>query len=76
MSGAPALGIIGGMITRVCSRKTWRKGTQNEGLYNWRRQTGLSMSRFIAEHRAEIDAAIHRALDAKPHCPDLGRPTY
>jgi hypothetical protein len=34
------------------------------------------MSRFIAEHRAEIGAAIHRALDAKPHCPDLGRPTY
>ncbi len=48
----------------------------DEGLYNWKRRSGLSMRLFIRQNRTEIDAAIHRALDVKPHRPDLGRPTY
>lgn len=30
----------------------------DEGLYNWKRSSGLSMREFIRQNRAEIDAAI------------------
>jgi len=31
----------------------------DEGLYNWKRSTRLSMHAFIREHRADIDEAIN-----------------
>ena len=34
----------------------------DEGLYCWQRQSGLSMRAFIRENRAEIDACIDRVL--------------
>lgn len=30
----------------------------DEGLYNWKRSSGLSMREFIRQNRVEIDAAI------------------
>lgn len=30
----------------------------DEGLYNWKRSTGLSIREFIRQNRAEITAAI------------------
>lgn len=30
----------------------------DEGLYNWKRSTGLSMREFIRQNRAEIDRVI------------------
>jgi hypothetical protein len=38
----------------------------DEGLYNWWRESGLSMSAFIKENREEIDAAINSVLNRKP----------
>lgn len=38
----------------------------DEGLYRWWRSSGLSKQKFIRENRAEIDAAISRAVDAPP----------
>ena len=37
----------------------------DEGLYNWKRQSRLSMREFIKQNRAEIDAAINNVTTAK-----------
>lgn len=39
----------------------------DEGLYNWQRESRLSMRNFIKENRAELDACILRALGRSPN---------
>lgn len=38
----------------------------HEGLYNWRKESRLSVREFIRQNRAEIDAAIIAVRDAPP----------
>lgn len=38
----------------------------DEGLYNWKQSSRLSMRQFIKENRAELDACILRALGRSP----------
>jgi hypothetical protein len=45
-------------------RELWIRN--DAGMYSWWQSTRLSMSAFIRENRAEIDAAIKRVLDAEP----------
>jgi hypothetical protein len=37
----------------------------DEGLYKWWKSTCLSMTRFIKEHRQEIDEYINKVLNRK-----------
>lgn len=37
----------------------------DEGLYNWQRSSGLSMTAFIKENRTEIDAVIENVVGGK-----------
>ncbi len=38
----------------------------DEGLYNWKRSSRLSMREFIRQNREEIDILILRVRDAPP----------
>lgn len=38
----------------------------DEGLYNWKRSTRLSMREFIKQNRAVIDEHINRLLNRRP----------
>lgn len=51
------------MIDTNTERRLWVMNDQ--GLYNWWKSTGLSMSEFIKQNKAEINAAIKRALGEK-----------
>lgn len=53
----------------------------DEGLYDWWRSSRQSMTKFIRENRAEIDAAINPVLDGTKSAHhlkygDTRRPTY
>ena len=37
----------------------------DEGLYNWKRSTRLSMREFVKQNREEIDSCINRVLHPK-----------
>lgn len=51
------------MINTNEERRLWVMN--DEGLYRWWKSTGLSMSEFIKQNKAEINAAIKRALGEK-----------
>lgn len=44
-------------------RENWINN--DEGLYNWKRSSKLSMRKFIAENKEEIDRCINNVLGNK-----------
>jgi hypothetical protein len=53
-------------MTKRLNDKTRSEWVDNdEGLYHWRRSTGLSMRAFIRENREELDACILRVLNGE-----------
>jgi len=53
-------------MTKRLNDKTRSEWVDNdEGLYNWRRSTGLSMRAFIRENREELDACILLVLNGE-----------
>ena len=45
-------------------RKLWVQN--DEGLYNWWRDSKLNLAAFVKEHREELTRVITSARDAKP----------
>jgi hypothetical protein len=39
--------------------------SNDEGLYNWQRTSGLTMRSFLRKHRNEIDAVILNVRDGR-----------
>jgi hypothetical protein len=74
MAGGLMAGVSGAIATRLLrnpsgslndrEREMWVQN--DEGLYNWWKQSRLSMRAFLRENRAELDAAILRVLNAPP----------
>jgi len=59
---------MGGAIVNDTERHQWVEN--DEGLYNWRRSTRLSMREFLRQHRAEIDEVIRNVIEGrKPEPP-------
>lgn len=38
----------------------------DEGLYNWQKDSGLSMRNFLRQHRDELDQIIETAINKEP----------
>ncbi len=48
---------------RRCDAERAQWVDNDEGLYDWRRRSGLSMREFIKQNRAEIDKAIDPVVE-------------
>jgi hypothetical protein len=55
-------------------RENWVNN--DEGLYNWKRSSGLSMRKFIRENRAEITRVIENVTGGKKPAHYLAYPEH